>query len=55
MASRRKIEKKWKTKKLYFREPIGAFMDSSWSCLYDRSQSPLAPNNRVVVLEKYKP
>ncbi|XP_062016547.1 uncharacterized protein LOC133732961 [Rosa rugosa] len=55
LASRRKIEKKRKIKKLHFWSPIGIFMDSSWSCLYDMSRSPLAPNNRVVLLEKYPP
>ncbi|PRQ25241.1 hypothetical protein RchiOBHm_Chr6g0281431 [Rosa chinensis] len=51
----RKIEKNGKIKKLHFWPPIGVFLCSSWSCLYDTSMSPLAPNNRVVVLEKYPP
>ncbi|PRQ42461.1 hypothetical protein RchiOBHm_Chr3g0457891 [Rosa chinensis] len=55
LAPRRKIEKRGKTKKLHFWPPIGVFLGSSWSCLYDTSMSPLAPNNRVVVLEKYPP
>ena len=54
MTSRR-IEKRRKIKKLHFQEPIATLIDSSWSCLYDTSRSPLAPNNRVVVLEKYPP
>ncbi|PRQ59148.1 hypothetical protein RchiOBHm_Chr1g0366971 [Rosa chinensis] len=55
LAPRRKIEKKRKIKKLHFCLPFGIFISSSWSCLYDTSRSPLAPNNRVVVLEKYPP
>ncbi|PRQ39667.1 hypothetical protein RchiOBHm_Chr4g0427761 [Rosa chinensis] len=55
LAPRRKIEKKRKIKKLHFWPPIGVFFCSSWSCLYDISRSNLAPNNRVVVLEKYPP
>ncbi|KAM5584753.1 hypothetical protein ABKV19_004221 [Rosa sericea] len=55
LTSRRKIEKKRKFKKLHFWSPIGIFMVSSWACLYDMSRSPLAPNNRVVALEKYPP
>ncbi|PRQ42080.1 hypothetical protein RchiOBHm_Chr3g0453731 [Rosa chinensis] len=51
----RKMEKNGKIKKLHFWPPIGVFLCSSWSCLYDTSMSPLAPNNRVVVLEKYPP
>ncbi|XP_062005189.1 uncharacterized protein LOC133722323 [Rosa rugosa] len=55
IAPRRKIEKKRKIKKLYFWPSNGVFLCSSWSCLYDTLKSPLAPNNRVVVLEKYPP
>ncbi|XP_040363059.1 uncharacterized protein LOC121049516 [Rosa chinensis] len=55
LAPRRKSEKRGKTKKLHFWPPIGVFLGSSWSCLYDTSRSPLAPNNRVVALEKYPP
>ncbi|XP_062019404.1 uncharacterized protein LOC133735979 [Rosa rugosa] len=55
IAPRRKIEKKRKIKKLYFWPSNGVFLCSSWSCLYDTSKSPLAPNNRVVALEKYPP
>ncbi|PRQ41928.1 hypothetical protein RchiOBHm_Chr3g0452071 [Rosa chinensis] len=55
LAPRRKMEKNGKIKKLHFWPPIGVFLCSSWSCLYDTSMSPLAPNNRVVVLEKYPP
>ncbi|XP_040369807.1 uncharacterized protein LOC112185794 [Rosa chinensis] len=52
---RRKIEKKRKIKKLHFWPLIGVFFCSTWSCFYDISRSPLAPNNRVLVLEKYPP
>ncbi|PRQ59681.1 hypothetical protein RchiOBHm_Chr1g0372841 [Rosa chinensis] len=55
LAPTRIIEKKGKIKKLHFWPPIGIFIVSSWSCLYDISRSPLAPNNRVVALEKYPP
>ncbi|XP_061995881.1 uncharacterized protein LOC133713870 [Rosa rugosa] len=55
IAPRRNIEKKGKIKKLHFCSPIRIFIVSSWSCLYDTSKSPLAPNNRVVALEKYPP
>ncbi|PRQ31974.1 hypothetical protein RchiOBHm_Chr5g0041301 [Rosa chinensis] len=55
LIHRRKIEKKGKIKKLHFWPPNGVFLCCSWSCLYDKSMSPLVPNNRVVALEKYPP